>query len=69
MNRTLLLLNALALIAVMGLAVQGESVAALEQVRSAPAMRAQVAVFDRVAANAGEQPGGLGDVRTGRVVF
>ncbi|MCW2267505.1 hypothetical protein D3C77_89450 [compost metagenome] len=69
MNRTLLLLNALALIAVVGLAVQGQSVAALEQARSAPAMRAQVAVFDRAAANVAEQPRALGNVGTGRITF
>ncbi|MDD2060815.1 hypothetical protein N5D52_15220 [Pseudomonas sp. GD03860] len=69
MNRTLLLLNALALTAVVGLAVQGQSQAAPEQVRSAPAMKAQVAVFDRASANASEQPRLSGDVGAPAVIF
>nr|NLU59811.1 hypothetical protein [Pseudomonas sp. BIGb0427] len=56
MNSTLLLLNALALAALVGLVVQPDSIATAAQAHAAPAMKAQLAVFGAQAAQMQNAP-------------
>ncbi|CAK9890585.1 MULTISPECIES: hypothetical protein [Pseudomonas] len=65
MNSTLLLLNALALAALVGLVVQPDGVAVPVQAHAAPAIQAQPAVFGTLAA----QVQGAPQVSSERLVF
>ena len=65
MNSTLLLLNALALAALVGLVLQPDGVAVPVQAHTAPAMKAQLAVFGTPAAPVQSAP----RVSSERLVF